>query len=130
MEYIFRTVIIRCIYCYTINTIEHHLFECVSSTKIWNGLESWIYNNLDIKLKLRDCEVLFGIPYHNSIANYLYSFILKILYHSIEREPKRSNFTFFEIFQEIETKIEIITLTNRLNDREDMEVQTQLRNIL
>ena len=51
-----------CNYCKAIDTIEHHLFKCSQSKNVWNKLEKWIYQQLEVKLHLKKCEVLFGLP--------------------------------------------------------------------
>ena len=121
----------KCFYCNNIDTLEHHLFNCKSSKNIWNGLETWLYQNLDIRFNLTECEVIFGIPYNNTIDLQIINFIILLGKHYInKRKTKKEPLYIFEILQEIKTKIEITILTNCINDRENPEWQTELQNIL
>ena len=56
-----------CNYCDQIDTLEHHLIHCTTSNQIWESLAEWINNNLSIKYHFTECELLFGIPFTNSI---------------------------------------------------------------
>ena len=56
-----------CSYCEHIDTLEHHLIHCTASRQIWEGLADWIHNNLLINYHFTECELLFGIPFTNSI---------------------------------------------------------------
>jgi len=47
--------------CDLIDTIEHHLFECHTSKKLWNQLEKWLIQTLEIKHTFTICEIIFGI---------------------------------------------------------------------
>ena len=51
-----------CDYCQQIDTIEHHLYECVESKKIWTSLERWILEMFEFSFPFTICEILFGIP--------------------------------------------------------------------
>ena len=34
----------------------------MDSKNIWEQLELWLYNQIKVKLNLKECEILFGIP--------------------------------------------------------------------
>ena len=38
---------------------------CDKQSYIWDKVENWLYKEIDLKLNLCECEILFGIP--NSI---------------------------------------------------------------
>ena len=52
----------RCDECGEVDSIEHHLFYCKTSTKFWNQLKNWSTCNLGFSIELTVCEVVFGIP--------------------------------------------------------------------
>ena len=33
----------KCNYCSAVDTLEHHLYQCLESKKIWDKLEDYIY---------------------------------------------------------------------------------------
>ena len=51
-------------------------------------------------------------------------------YYINRKKTPKEQLNVFKILQEKETKIEIITLTNHLNHRENSEWQIQLQNIM
>ena len=52
----------KCIYCGSIDTLEHHIFECEEATPFWSRLQEWMADSLEVSIRLTICEVLFGIP--------------------------------------------------------------------
>ena len=54
--------------------MEHHLISCKLSKSLWKK-EEWIFQNLEVKFPLTECEILFGIPDNNDnilkIVNFL-----------------------------------------------------------
>ena len=55
----------NCLTCNQIDTMEHHLVSCKLSKSLWKKLEEWIFQNLEVKFSLTECEILFGIPDNN-----------------------------------------------------------------
>lgn len=66
----------ECQYCGNIDTIEHHLVLCPKSTKFWNQVTEWLYENLKIKINLTECEILFGIPFHKDNKLKIINFVV------------------------------------------------------
>ena len=65
-----------CNYCERIDTLEHHLIHCTASEQIWEGLADWIRNNLLIIYHFTEYELLFGIPFTNSIDLQIMNFLI------------------------------------------------------
>ena len=53
----------KCNFCHSVDTIEHHLYQCENSKIIWDKLENWLLINIQLKLNLKECKILFGIPH-------------------------------------------------------------------
>ena len=51
-----------CIYCKKLDTIQHHLYECKESMKLWTKIGDWIHEKLQVKFRFTVCEVIFGLP--------------------------------------------------------------------
>ena len=120
-----------CNFCESIDTIEHHLYQCVESKRIWNKLEGWIYQHLEIKLNLRECEVLFGLPNtkndHIEPINFL--IILTKWYINSQRSLDKQLY-FIELLNIIREKIKLFILNNSINSRVNTQWQDMLDEIL
>ena len=68
----------KCYDCNQIDTLEHHLIHCITSGRIWESLEEWICNNLQINFYIKECELLFRVPFTNPIDLQLISFFILI----------------------------------------------------
>ena len=66
----------KCNYCNQIDTLERHLIHCTISSRIWDSLTEWICNNLLINYHFTECELLFRIPFTNSIDLKLIIFVI------------------------------------------------------
>ena len=120
-----------CNYCDNIDTLEHHLIHCNTSRRIWDGLNQWIRNNLLIIYPLRECEILLGIPNINSIDLQIMNYLILFTKGFINRKKtQKSQIYLIELLKELKSKIEIITLSNTINNRHNEEWLDQLNNIL
>ena len=107
-----------CNYCEAIDTIEHHLYQCSQSKNLWNTLEIWIFQQLEVKLNLRECEVLFGLPNatndHIEPINFL--IIITKWYINVQLSLDKKLF-FIELLNIIREKVKLLILGNSMNNR-------------
>ena len=66
----------NCNYCNDVDTLEHHLIHCETSRLMWDRPVGLISDNLSINYNLAECEILFGIPFTNSIDWEIINFLM------------------------------------------------------
>ena len=121
----------KCNYCDQIDTLEHHLIHCTTSSPIWDSLTEWICNNLLIIYHFTECEQLFGIPFTNSIDLKLINLLILFTKWFINRKKTlKAKLYFIEQICELKVKIVIIILSNTQNDKTIPEWQIQLKEVL
>ena len=49
----------------SVHIVEHHLFVCIKSGKIWKALQTWTKNNFQYNYNSKIGEILFGIYCEN-----------------------------------------------------------------
>ena len=52
----------ECVYCKEVDTLCHHLYDCTKTKELWENLQIWMKNHLEISWPLTICEIIFGIP--------------------------------------------------------------------
>ena len=108
----------KCNYCVAVDTIEHHLYQCSESKKIWDKLEDWLFNQIKLKLNLKECEILFGIP--NTGDEYLdiihFMIILTQWYINAQRSEEKPLF-FLELLNITRLKVKVLILANNMSNR-------------
>ena len=120
-----------CNYCENIDTLEHHLINCKASKRIWDSLDQWIRNNLLLIYRLTECEILLGIPNTNSTDLQIMNFLILFTKCFINRKKTlKSQIYFIDLLKELKIKVEIIMLSNLMNDRQTDEWLDQLNNTL
>jgi len=121
----------KCNYCNEIDTIEHHLYTCSESKKIWQSVQSWCSTNLEIKYNLTVCEVLFGIPINNSVDMDIINFLILIAKHYINKTKVNNDHLYFiELIECIRNKVKSMVYRNTSNEMPLPEWQERLHNIL
>ena len=95
----------QCNYCQAVDTIKHHLYQCKESKTIWDQFEIWLYNEIEIKLNLCECEVLFGIPHaiHKDLELINFGILLAKWYINKQRSDEKPLF-FIELLNIIKLK--------------------------
>ena len=77
---------------------------------MWDSLTEWLHNLL-ISYHLKECEILFGIPYTNSIDLQAFSFLVFFTKGFFNRkEPLKLQLYFLEFLSELKVKQEAIIL--------------------
>ena len=64
--------------CWEVDSIEHHLFYCKTSTKLWNQPKDWMICNLDFSIELSVCEAIFGLRIYNNPDFKIIDFLILI----------------------------------------------------
>ena len=120
-----------CNYCQSIDTLEHHLYQCTKSKTIWNKVETWLYKQIDLKLNLRECEILFGIPNAINEDLELINFVIIITkwYINSQRNEDKPLF-FIELLNIMKIKIKTLIIANNMNDRMNKPWQDRLDEVL
>ena len=110
------------------DSIEHYLFYCKTSTKFWNQLKDWLTCNLGFSIELTVCEVVFGIPTYNNPDLKIINFLILIgkwyLYNS---KTKNQNIYFIDFIALIKAKIAILKYIHASNNEEADQWVTDLR---
>ena len=120
-----------CNFCQSIDTIEHHLYQCKNSKTIWDKLENWLLTNIQLKLNLKECEILFGIPNtptaHLELMNFV---ILMTKWYINKQRSDNKELYFIELLKTIKGKIKSHILANNMNGRTNKPWQDMLDEIL
>ena len=58
----------KCNFCESIDTIEHHLYQCIESKRVWNKMEWYIYQHLEIKLRIENVKFCLVYPTQKTIT--------------------------------------------------------------
>ena len=121
----------KCNFCHSVDTIEHHLYQCKNSKIIWDKLENWLLTNIQLKLNLKECEILFGIPHsptaHLDLINFV---ILMTKWYINKQRSENKELYFIELLQTIKYKIKTYIIGNNMNDRMNKPWQDMLDEIL
>ena len=117
--------------CKVNDTLEHYLCSCEDSKRVWDGIENWLRDNLSIGYKLTECEILFGIPISNTVDLDILNFLILMgkQYISKQKTSKKEIY-FFEFLNHTRIKLEIIITSNLLWERENLEWQNNLYDVL
>ena len=102
----------KCSYCDHCDTIEHHLFECHTSRKLWDQLEKWFADTLQIFHEFTICEIIFGvinIEKHKNTLNYT---ILLTKWYINNTKTQNKELLFLDLLIAIRQRIEI-TIQNK-----------------
>ena len=98
-----------CIYCKKIDTIQHHLYECKESMKLWTKIGDWIYEKLQVKFKFTVCEVIFGFPLtEDPLFDVLNCIIMYVKHYINVNRNKNKSFLFIELLGLIKEKVKIL----------------------
>ena len=121
----------KCNFCQSVDTIEHHLFQCKNSKLIWDKLENWLLKNIQLKLNLKECEILFGIPHtptaHLELINFV---ILMTKWYINKQRSDNKELYFIELLKTIKYKIKSHILANNMNGRVNKPWQDMLDELL
>ena len=108
----------KCWYCSEIDTIEHHFVYWRESRGIWDGIEKWIYENLDIKFKFTVCEIIFGLANAKELGLQNINFIILLAKWYINKtKTNNESLRLFTFLQELRNKIEGMINTTVINDK-------------
>ena len=109
----------KCDDCGEVDSIEHHLYFCITSKTFWKKLKTWLIDNLGFGIELTVCEVLFGLPAYNSPDLKLINFLILIgkwyLNHS---KTQNKTIYFLDFISLIKEKTEILRNISILNNEE------------
>ena len=97
-----------CIFCKQVDTIQHHLYECEESLKLWNKIIDWIHQKLKIKLQFTVCEILFGLHLtEDPLFEMLNCIIMYVKHYINNKRSKNKSFVFTEMIHIMKEKLEI-----------------------
>ena len=121
----------QCNFCQATDTIEHHLDSCKGSNIIWNQLENWLLDCIEIKLNLKECEIIFGIPNapneHLELINFV---IIMTKWYINNQRSENKPLYFIELINIIKGKIKSMTLANSMNSRTNKPWQDMLDELI
>ena len=87
--------------------------------------------NIQLKLNLKECEILFGIPHsptaHLDLINFV---ILMTKWYINKQRSENKELYFIELLQTIKYKIKTYIIGNNMNDRMNKPWQDMLDDIL
>ena len=121
----------QCNFCHATDTIEHHLYSCKDSKTIWDKVENWLLDCIEIKLNLKECEILFGIPNaqneHLELINFV---IIMTKWYINNRRSDNKPLYFIELINIIKGKIKTMILANSMNNRTNRPWQDMLDELI
>ena len=81
-------------------------------------MENWLYDRIEIKLNLCECELLFGIPnaVNDDIALLHFVIIITKWYINCQRYNDKP-LLLFELLNIIRNKVQTLITANSMNDR-------------
>jgi hypothetical protein len=66
-----------CDYCNEVDTIEHFLYQCPKTMKLWESIQTWWKTNFQFKIDISVLEIIFGLPNENNEKTInLYNYII------------------------------------------------------
>ena len=80
----------KCTFCkYENETIEHLFIGCEQVDRIWNQIETWIYDKCNILLNFSKQEIIFGKPGKQFVAQNMIVYIAKLYIYKqrVNNEP-------------------------------------------
>ena len=84
-----------------------------------------------VRYSLTECEILFGIPFMNSIDLQIINFLILFTKWFInQKKTSKLQLYFIEVLSGLKSKIETIMLSNTLNSRQHLEWQVILKDSL
>ena len=121
----------KCNFCPAVDTIEHHLYQCDESKTIWLKLENWLFQIIEIKLNLKECEILFGIPHACNEHLELINFVIIMTKWYINKQRSECNPLYFiELLNIIKIKIKVLILANNMYSRSNKVWQDMLNELI
>ena len=103
----------ECNYCRKIDTIEHHLFECIENQIIITKIEKWLKLNLDITHKFTICEIIFGIQGKKERNFYIINYIILIFKLYVNKaKTNDEHITMLNYLLELKYRVEIRNIQN------------------
>ena len=115
----------------SVDTIEHPIFQCKNSKIICDKLENWLLKNIQLKLNLKECEILVVIPNtptaHLELINFV---ILMTKWYINKQRSDNKELYFIELLKTIKDKIKSHILSNNMNGRVNKPWQDMLDMLL
>ena len=86
-------------------TIEHMLYDCAKVRDLWNTVERWIHNTMNIDITFtRDQIILGSLNKSHKVLNWL---VINIKYYIFKTKLKKQRLNIFAIQNLIKEKLEI-----------------------
>lgn len=116
----------NCNHCNEIDTIEHHLYQCIELQHFWTSFLTWWKNISNVNIKLHICDIIFCIPNFNddptlNCMNTLILFAKKYIY-DMKLNENVISFTHFKNL--LKKKLDILRTLSRINDNYDTFIAT------
>ena len=74
------------------DSIEHFFIECPRLNNIWNRMENWFYDIVEVRIQINNKDIIFGVQntYNENIITYL-NFCILLTKHFIYKEKMANN---------------------------------------
>lgn len=110
-----------CSYCNEIDTIEHHLFYCITSLDFWKKVERWIDGILSIKYQFKICEILLGIIDNNDPVLETLNFVIIMgKLHIYKAKQNHSPIIFLNFLINLKTHLHALELIYEKENKTDL----------
>ena len=116
----------NCNHCNEIDTIEHHLYQCIELQHFWTSFLTWWKNISNVNIKLHICDIIFCIPNFNddptlNCMNTLILFAKKYIY---DMKLNENVISFTHFINLLKKKLDILRTLSRINDNYDTFITT------
>jgi hypothetical protein len=110
-----------CDFCSEIDTIEHFLYQCPKTLKLWDSIQTWWKINFQFKIDISILEIIFGLPNEDNektinLYNYVILYAKYYIYITKKKEKELFLYEFLLIIKkELNYKRERLLELNRAN---------------
>jgi hypothetical protein len=110
-----------CEFCSEIDTIEHFLYQCPKTLKLWDSIQMWWKINFQFKIHISILEIIFGLPNEDNektinLYNYVILYAKYYIYITKKKEKELFLYEFLlTIKKELNYKKERLLELNQTN---------------
>ena len=108
----------QCIYCTSVDTVGHHLYECNACKFFWKNLEEWLYKQLKVKFHFTVCEILFGLPLVEDPLLEVLNYVIILAKNSLNNKRNHNKeLVFLEFMYILKENLKILHRIEKNNEK-------------
>jgi hypothetical protein len=96
-----------CDFCNEIDTIDHFIYHCETSSKLWQSILLWWKNSFEFSIPITALEIIFGIPNENNDheINLLNTIILYGKYYIYTLKKQKKDLTLYDFLLTVKQEL-------------------------